>query len=396
MKKYTIHPDKPRSGMAHTVTLIAGLSLLTILLTLAACHKNSGGPGAPAISHIRVISRSDTGNITKPVKLDSTGKTLDTIYSAITIIGFDSTVASGQLSHQYAIIGTGLGTLRSITINGVSNAILPGLVTNTSAIFTVAPNIPFGSTGPGNFKVATAGGSASFTWPIQQPPPIISSITPATGSAGDTMTITGSLFQGLTRVTFDSIQATIIYADSALIKVLIPAGVVQAYVYTFTPGGTGKSPNPFGFKSIIYVNSLQNGWGNYTGYNSTLNFNNKTNLITGEASNISVIFGDQYGALQIGYGGATLKPADQGLTALKFSVFGGAGIPAGGQQAQIVINGAYNNSVEYHFTIMPGVWQTFTIPLSTLGNPSPITEFVLQGVGAPVPSTIYVADIGFI
>ena len=383
MKKNIIHNNIP------------GLFLLTFLLTLAACHKNSG-PGAPAISRIRVISRSDTGNITRPVKLDSTGQTEDTTYSAITLVGFDSTVASGQLGHQYAIIGTGLGTLKTITINGVSNAILPGLVTNTSAIFTVASNIPFGTTGPGNFRITTSGGSASFTWPIQQPPPVINNISPTTGQAGDTMTITGSLFQGLTRVTFDSTQATIIYSDSGLIKVIIPAGIVQAYIYAFTPGGSGKSPSPFGFKSIIYVGSLQNGWGNYTGYNSTLNFNNKTNLLKGDASNISVIFGNQYGALQIGYGGVKLTPATQGLTALKFSVYGGAGIPAGGLQGQIVMNGAYTNSIEFHFTIMPGVWQTFTVPLSALGNPSPITEFVLQGVGAPVPSTIYVSDIGFI
>jgi IPT/TIG domain len=381
----------------HTIHIISGLLFLTALLTLAACHKNSGGGGAPTISHIRVISQSDTGNITTPVKLDSTGQTEDTTYQAITLVGFDSTAASGRLNNQYAIVGTGLGTLKTITINGVSNPILPGLVTKTSAIFTVAPNIPFGSTGPGNFKITTAGGSASFTWPIEQPPPIISTISPTTGSAGDTMTITGSVFQGLTRVTFDSTQATIIYADSGLIKVIIPAGIVQAYVYAFTPGGSGKSPSPFGFKSIIYVNSLQNGWGNYTGYNSVLNFNNNTNLTAGEASNISVTFTNLYGALQIGYGGVTLTPATQGLTALKFSVYGGAGIPAGGQQAQIVMNGAYPpGGVAYQFTIMPGVWQTFTVPLSAIGNPSPITEFVLQGLGAPVPSTIYVTDIGFI
>jgi IPT/TIG domain len=365
------------------------------LLTIAACHKNTAA-GTPSISRIRLISKGDTGNVTLPVRLDSSGQAVDSGYSAISIIGFDSTVASGQLSHQYALVGANLGTLKTITINGVSNPILPGLVTNTSAIFTVAPNIPFGATGANNFTITTTGGTASFNWPIQQPPPIISSISPTTGSAGDTMTITGSLFQGLTRVTFDSVPATIISATTTVIKVVIPAGIVQAFVYAFTPGGSSKSPNPFGFKSIIYVGSLQNGWGNYTGYNSTLNFNNKTNLLPGELSNISVTFSDQYGALQIGYGGATLDPAAKGFTALKFSVYGGAGIPAGGQQAQIVINGAYNSAVEFSFKIMPGVWQTFSVPLSTFGNPSPVTEFVLQAVGAPVPSTIYVTDLGFI
>jgi hypothetical protein len=372
------------------------LFFLAGLLGLAACHKDNRSSGAPAISRIRLTSQTDTLDKTMPIRTDSTGQLVDSSYTRITLVGFDSTASSGQLSHQYAIIGTNLGTLRTITINGVDNPILPGLVTNTSAIFSVAPNIPFGSTGPNNFVVTTAGGSASFTWPIQQPPPVISSISPTVGSPGDTMTISGSVFQGLTRVTFDSTEATILYADSATVKVIIPANIVQAFVYVFTPGGSGKSPNPFGFKSIIYVNGLQNGWGNYTGYNSTLNFNNNTNLITGEASNISVVFTDQYGALQIGYGGVTLNPTTLGLTAIKFSVYGGAGIPPGGQAAQIVINGNYTDSQEYHFTIMPGVWQSFTAPLNTLGNPSPITEFVLQGVGVPVPCTIYVADIGFI
>jgi hypothetical protein len=208
------------------------------------------------------------------------------------------------------------------------------------------------------------------------------------------MTITGSLFQGLTRVTFDSTEATIIYSDSGKIKVIIPAGIVQAYIYAFTPGGSGKSPAPFGFKSIVYVGSLQNGWGNYTGYSSTLDFNNKTNLLPGEASNISVTFNDQYGALQIGYGGATLRPADLGLTAIKFSVYGGTGVPAGGLNAHVVLNNNYGIAV--NLTVLPGTWQTYTILLSDLGNPSPITEFVLQALGAPVPCTIFVSDIGFI
>jgi len=376
----------------HTIHILTGI-LLT-LFTLAACHKDNKAGGPPSITRIRLLSRSDTGQMSFPVRIDSTGQFIDSTRTAITLVAFDSTVASGQLSRQYAILGSNLGTLKTITINGVSNPILPGLVTSNSAIFTVAPNIPFGTTGSGNFVITTTGGSTSFTWPIQQPPPVINSFTPSTGSAGDTMTITGSLFQGLTRVTFDSTQATIIYADSGKIKVIIPAGIVQAYVYAFTPGGSGKSPSPFGFKSIIYVGSLQNGWGNYTGYNSTLNFNNKTNLLPGEASNISVIYTDQYGALQIGYGGATLRPADLGLTAIKLSVYGGTGVPAGGLNAHVVLNNNYGISV--NLTIMPGSWQTITIPLSALGDQSPITEFVLQALGAPVPCTIYVSDIGFI
>ena len=374
------------------IKLFTGAGILVLLLAGAACKKTNT-PGGPSIASLRTLSQTDTANVTIQYKVDSTFKIVDSSYQRIFVVPADSTVVSGQLGHQYAILGHNLGTLKTITINGVSNPILPGVVTNTSAVFTVASNIPFGSTGPNNFVITTSGGTASFTWPIQQPPPVITSISPQIGNAGDTMTITGTLFNGATRVTFDSIQAQIISASLTQIQVIVPAGVVQAFVYVFTPGGPGKSPQPFGFKSIIYVNGLQNGWGNYTGYNSNLNFNNNTNLIAGESSNISVVFQNAYGALQIGYGGVAILPAQQGLTNVKFSIFGGAGWPVG-QKVQVVMNGDYADA--FQVTVVAGVWTTFSIPLTQWGSPSPITEFVIQGANAPVPSTVYVTDIGFI
>jgi hypothetical protein len=378
--------------MNKIIKLFTGAGILALLFSGVACKKTNN-PGGPSISSFRTLSQTDTGNVTRPARIDSTLQIVDTSFKQIFLVAADSTVTSGQLNHQYALLGNNLRTLKTITINGVSNAFLPGLLTNTSVIFTIGSNIPFGSTGPNNFVITTESGTASFNFPIQQPPPIITSINPQIGNAGDTMTITGSLFNGATRVTFDSTQAQIISQTLTQIQVIVPAGVVQAFVYVFTPGGSGKSPQPFGFKSIVYVNGLQNGWGNYTGYNSTLNFANNTNLIQGEVSNIRVDFQNAYGALQIGYGGVAILPAQQGLTQIKFSIFGGAGWPVG-QKVQVVMNGDYGDA--YQVTVVGGVWTTFSIPLSQWGSPSPITEFVIQGAGVPVPSTVYVTDIGFI
>ena len=82
-----------------------------------------------------------------------------------------------------------------------------------------------------------------------------------------------------------------------------------------------------------------------------------------------------------------------GLTAIKLSIYGGAGIVAGGK-VQLVINGNYGNAVP--ITLTPGTYTDYTIPLKDLGNPTVITEFVLQSLGNAVPSVIYVDDIGFI
>jgi hypothetical protein len=378
--------------MNKIIKLFTGAGILALLLSGAACKKTNN-PGGPSISSFRTLSQTDTANVTIPYKIDSTFQIVDSSYKQVFLVAADSTVVSGQLGHQYAFLGNNLRSLKTITINGVSNPVLPGLLTNTSAIFTVASNIPFGSTGPNNFVITTDGGTASFSFPIQQPPPVITSISPQIGNAGDTMTITGTLFNGVTRVTFDSTQAQIISSSLTSIQVIVPAGVVQAFVYVFTPGGSGKSPQPFGFKSIVYVNGLQNGWGNYTGYNSTLNFNNNTNLIAGESSNIRVDFQNAYGALQIGYGGVAILPAQQGLSQVKFSIYGGAGWPVG-QKVQVVLNGDYGDA--FQIVVIGGQWTTFSIPLSQWGTPSPITEFVIQGAGVPVPSTVYVTDIGFI
>src|ERR1700710_1004125 len=95
----------------HTIYILSGILLM--LFTLAACHKDNKAGSPPSISRIRLLSRSDTGNISIPVKIDSTGQLADSTYSAIRLVGFDSTVPSGQLSHQYAILGSNLGTLKT-------------------------------------------------------------------------------------------------------------------------------------------------------------------------------------------------------------------------------------------------------------------------------------------
>ncbi len=376
-------------------SLYAILSVSFLLAGMASCKKSETG-AAPTITRVRLISKNDTIQATTIARIDSTGQVQDTTYTTAVILPFDSTIAGGRLNNQYAIIGSNLQTTISVSFNGLSVYFNPGLVTNTSIIVTIPANAPFGPSQNNTLTVVTKFGSANFTFPILQPPPIITGFTPAVGGAGDTVTITGTIFDGLLGVKFDTASATVISSSSTQIKVLVPAGVVQAYIYVTTPGGTTQSTTSFGFKYIIYLSGLTTGWGGngggYSGYNSTLNFSDNAHILTG-TSDISVVFSNNYGALQIGYGGSAITVSTLGLTAIKFSVYGGTGTPDG-TMAQAVINGDYTDAVS--FSISANGYTTYTIPLSSLGSPGTITEFVIQGLNVGVPSTIYVDDIGFI
>ena len=360
-----------------------------VVFALVSCKKSDqGGTGAPTVTRLRVLSRTDTiANVVHRITLDSSS-----VYSETRINPFDSTVTSGKLNTQYAIIGTNLLTTRSVSFNGVSAYFNPGLLTDNSIILTLPSNTPYGPTQSNKLTIVTRYGTVDYNFGIQQPPPIIASFDPMAAGAGTVITLSGTVFEGVTAVRFDSTPAKIIGTPtSTRIQVEVPAGVVQAYIYVTTPGGTTRSLSAFGFKYLIYDDVFASGWGSYFGYNSTRDYANTAHPKRGTYA-IATTFTDAYGALQIGYNGATIDVKKLGLTALKLSIYGGAGTD--GKSVQVVINGVYGSA--FKIALTAGSYTDFTIPLSSLGNPATITEFVIQSAGGNVPSTIYVDDIGFI
>jgi hypothetical protein len=213
------------------------------------------------------------------------------------------------------------------------------------------------------------------------------------------VTITGQVFNGVTSVKFDKIPATIVGTPTATqIQVQVPQGVSSNLIYVTTPGGTAVSTTTFGFKYVVYTESLAIGWGGqgsggYDGYNSTRTYNDQTHPEAG-SYDIKTTFTDPYGALQLGYGGATaVNVTTLGLTAIKLSVYAGAGFSAG-QKIQVYLNGTYQIAVQA--TLTPGAYTDIIIPLSSLGSPTTITEIDVQNYGVSPPCTIYVDNIGFL
>ena len=385
---------------------IKNLSLVLAALAvlgLASCQKNEpnlvGGSGAPTIAGIHTVYKSKLDTIATPVTTySSTGVATTSTSTNVTtqIIPFDSLTMSGVGGGSYRVVGTNLGSVTAITVNGITAYFNRALASDNSVIFQVPTNAPFGPTQAGSLVLTTLHGSVTYKFSVIQPPPVINSFNPVAGSPGDTITISGAVLDNATAVKFGTISAKIVSNTSTQLKVLLPAGVVQAFISVTTAGGTSTSTSSFGYKYIIYDDALAKGWGGngggYSGYNSTINFANTTQVERGTNS-IAVTFLNSYGALQIGYGGSTaVNVAALGLKSIKFFVYGGAGIKTG-DKLQVVINGNYGG---YTVTMTAGAYTSYTIPLSALGNPANITEVVLQNQGSALNSVIYVDDLGFI
>ena len=374
-------------------------------LFMFSCKKsNNGGP--PSITEVRTISKSfvdsslQTVNITYTAVVDSTtGKTIYTIDSTVfpnttpQVIPFDSTVTSGILQTQYAIIGNNLGSVTKIVFNGVSAYFNSTLATNTSIIVAVPSNAPWGANQTNTVVVTTLYGTVTFPFSIQQPPPVISSFSPLAGSAGDTITILGSVFDNLTDVSFGNVPAAVISSNPTQIKVVVPAGVGSANIFVTTPGGTAMSQAKYGFKYIVYDDALAAGWwqGGWGG-GDQLVLKNTDNVETGTNS-ILVPYSGGYGGFQVGNGGATISVSALGLTAIKLSIF----LPASGSPTQKVVIGINDQEATFGVQVVltPGQWTHVSVPLSQLGNPTEIDDVIVQEFSGNVV-TIYLDNIGFI
>ena len=372
-----------------------------IVLGLASCKKMEsnvvGTNGIPTITSVHTISKTDTSKTQRTITTEDSAGVITTTNEGFPInpVAFDSVTTSGKGGNLYQIVGANLGSVTQVTFNGVVAYFNPAYITNSSVIVTLPTTAPFGPTQTGQLVLTTLHGKATFKFTIVQPPPTIVSFSPLAAAAGDTITITGLVLDNATSVKFGTTSATIVGNTSTQLKVLVPAGVVSSLISVTTAGGTTVSTSTFGFKYLIYLNGLTPGWGGngggYTGYSGTVfNFANTLNPGVGTTS-IAATFGGQYSAMQIGYGGATpVSVSALGLTAVKFSVYGGAN-SKNGDQLQVAINGNYKVII----TINAGTYTDVAIPLSSFGNLSTITEFVLQTFQTS-GETIYVDYIGFI
>jgi hypothetical protein len=204
---------------------------------------------------------------TTAVSFGGTAAASFTVVSATQITAVVAAGASGSVS---VTTPGGTGTLAGFTfvpaptVTSISptSAMAGATVTINGTNFTAATAVSFGGTAAasftvisptqitavvgagasGNVAVTTAGGTgtlvAGFTFIFA--PPTVTSFTPTSAGAGQTVTINGTGFTGATAVSFGGVAATSFTVVSATqITAVVAAGSASGNVSVTTPGGTG-------------------------------------------------------------------------------------------------------------------------------------------------------------
>jgi hypothetical protein len=152
--------------------------------------------------------------------------------------------ASGGPGTVVTISGAGFDpapNANTVKFNGTAAA-----VNNASSTSLVVVAPAGGSTGP--VTVGTKGGTANgptFTYLVIPPPPAITSIAPASGPDGTTVTINGSNFKTTAAgntVKFNGLAATVQTATATALTVLAPVSGTSGAVTVTTSDGTATGP----------------------------------------------------------------------------------------------------------------------------------------------------------
>ena len=281
--------------------------------------------------------------------------------------------------------GTNLLGTEQIFINETEAYFNPALVTANNIFVAVPDEAPYFNASD-QIKVITTKGEATLDISIAQPAPKIESFAPLAAGEGDIVTIKGSIFEGLISVSFGEVEAIVVSSSSTEIKVEVPEGIVQAFIFVETAGGIARSTAAFGFKFVVYDDALATGWW-IGGWSGTEDFESTEQVKRGTYS-IKRIYEGGYSGFQIGNGGATIELSDK--EAVKVSLFAGENAV----KVKLVLNGNYEAGKEIE--LVSGEWNDITVPLSELGDPETLTEIVIQEFAGSVPATVYIDDLGLI
>ena len=138
------------------------------------------------------------------------------------------------------------------------------VVTSNGSNFTGATQVSFGGTPAQSFTVVNAGritavlgagasGSVAVTTPsgsaskagftyLPKPLPTITSFSPASASAGQTVTILGTYFTGATQVFMGSASVPFTVVNSGRITVEVPSNAASGVIRVVTPNGVALRP----------------------------------------------------------------------------------------------------------------------------------------------------------
>ena len=197
------------------------------------------------------------------------------------------TPTSGKVGNTVVITGTGFSVATGVKFGGVS-----AITYTVDSATQITATVPSGALS-GSISVTASGVTSISSAIFTVLAPVITSLSPDAGVAGNAMSIAGTNFNPLTSVTFSgsggSLSVTPSASSDTNLSVTVPAGAVSGPITVTTPSGSGSA----NFRVIAPIavpygpESFTNGFGQWFTFNTagTANWSIVTNAFGGGTTN---------------------------------------------------------------------------------------------------------------
>ena len=223
--------------------------------------------------------------------------------------------------------------------------------------------------------------------------PSITSLDPIPVARGGNLTIKGSNLDLTMGVLFNGVADTVktfVSQTSTQLVVTVPQttakGPLTLVAFSKLPVVSSGIVKLVGDLAdlgyALYDDALMNGWTD-NGWNYTPDYSN-TEQVRDGAFSLKASFTKIKGGVDF-YNATGVSTAN--YTSITFSAYGGPGT-----DGYIILVKANSKAPGYNAVIQEGKWVDFTIPLTTLGSPKTLTDFLLQNTFAK--GVIYFDHVG--
>jgi carbon monoxide dehydrogenase subunit G len=326
----TITSISPSSGKAGTSVTISG-SLFGATQGSSTVTFNSQTANPTSWATGKIVVPAPTGVTTGDVVVTVGGAASNGILFVAAPIISSLSPTSGAVTAPVTITGTNFGPApgsSTVTFNGT--AATPTTWSNTSI---VAP-VPSGAT-TGSVVVTVSGTASNAITFTVTAAPVITSLSPTSGAAGQVVTITGTTFgsaQGTSTVTFNGTPGTPASWSATSIKVPVPAAATTGNVVVTV---SGVASNGVSF-TVLPTPDITN-----------------LSPSSGPVGTAVTITGTNFGATQgtstLTFNGKTATPTSWSATTVQ------AAVPTSATTGPVVltVNGVASNGVTFTVTATP-------------------------------------------